>query len=192
MRHSLPPDIEEHRDSWWQRENSDCVKTLNHAERFIARVGFAACLTDSRQPGPSLYLAVCGRRDAILPRNVQKDPETSQAWMLKDEVMRRGRIYYGKLARGKSMFLAPEMVRYFNAVWGVPRREEKKRLSRSALKMLAVLRKEWELATADLRTESGINDRKTFAAALDELQKAMIVVPSDVVYQPKFSYLWGL
>jgi len=28
--------------------------------------------------------------------------------------------------------------------------------------------------------------------ALDELQMAMIVLPSEVVYQPKFSYLWGL
>jgi hypothetical protein len=27
---------------------------------------------------------------------------------------------------------------------------------------------------------------------LDELQKAMIVVPNEAVYQPKFSYLWGL
>jgi hypothetical protein len=28
-------------------------------------------LTDSRRPGPSLYVAVCGRRDAHMPRNVQ-------------------------------------------------------------------------------------------------------------------------
>jgi hypothetical protein len=27
---------------------------------------------------------------------------------------------------------------------------------------------------------------------LDELQVAMIVVPNEAVYQPKFSYLWGL
>ena len=47
------------------------------AERFIEQVGFAACLTDSRRPGPSLYVAVCGRRDAVMPRNVQKDPEAS-------------------------------------------------------------------------------------------------------------------
>jgi hypothetical protein len=43
-----------------------------------------------------------------------------------------------------------------------------------------------------LRDESGVNDRKTFTTALDELQAAMIVVPSEVLYQPKFTYIWTL
>src|SRR5437867_2704609 len=188
----LPSEIEEYRDALWQRENTACVDTALQAERFIERVGFTACMTDARQPGPSLYVAVCGRRDAIMPRNVQKDPESSHTWMLKDELVRRGRVYYGKLARGKAMFLAPRMIPYFRALWGVPRREEKKRLSRSALAVLKMLRKEWEMATADLRAGSGIADRKRFMQALDELQMAMIVLPGEVVYQPKFSYLWGL
>jgi hypothetical protein len=188
----LPPEIEEYRDVHWHRENTACVETAVQAEEFIERVGFAACLTDARQPGPSLYVAVCGRRDATMPRNVQKDPESSHTWILKDEVMRRGRVYYGKLARGKAMFLAPRMIPYFKALWGVPRREEKKRLSGSALKLLRVLRKEWEMGTADLRKESGVLDRRRFMRALDELQKAMIVVPNEAVYQPRFSYLWGL
>jgi hypothetical protein len=135
---------------------------------------------------------VCGRRDAVLPRNVQKDPETSHAWFLKDELMRRGRVYYAKLARGKSMFLAPRLVPYFYALWGVRRREEQRRLSRSALAVLRVLRKEWEMATSDLREASGLRDRKSFAVAIDELQAAMIVIPNEVVYEPKFTYLWGL
>ena len=42
------------------------------------------------------------RREAVLPRNVQKDEETSLAWTLKDELMRRGKVYYAKLARGKA------------------------------------------------------------------------------------------
>lgn len=188
----LPPEIEEYRDARWHRENTACVGTVVQAEEFIERVGFAACLTDARQPGPSLYVAVCGRRDATMPRNVQKDPESSHTWMLKDELMRRGRVYYGKLARGKAMFLAPRMIPYFRALWGVPKREEKKGFSESALRVLRVLRKEWEMGTADLRRESGVSDRKQFTQALDELQMAMIVVPNDAVYQPKFSYLWGL
>src|ERR1700730_5966321 len=188
----LPPEVEEYRDVHWHRENTACVETAVQAEEFIERVGFAACLTDARQPGPSLYVAVCGRRDAIMPRNVQKDPESSHTWELKDEVMQRGRVYYGKLAPGAYVFLAPRMIPYFKALGGVPRREEKKRLSRSALKLLRVLRKEWEMGTADLRKESGVLDRRRFMRALDELQKAMIVVPNEAGYQPRFSYLWGL
>ena len=87
-------------------------------KRFIEQVGFAACLTDARRPGPSLYVAVCGRRDAVMPRNVQKDAEASLTWELKDEIVRRGKVYYGKLARGTAMFLAPRMIPYFHAIWG--------------------------------------------------------------------------
>ena len=162
------------------------------AERFIEQVGFAACLTDSRRPGPSLYVAVCGRRDAVMPRNVQKDEEASAAWLLKDEIVRRGQMYYAKLARGKAMFIAPRMVPYFNAIWGIRRSEEKSRLSRNARKILKVLRKEWEMATSDLKTDSGVKDRATFTRALDELQAAMLVIPEGVYYEPKFTYVWTL
>jgi len=193
MRRPLIPDeIEEYRDSRWQREGAGCLETAEQAERFIERVGFTTCLTDSRRPGPSLYVAVCGRRDAVMPRNVQKDPEASHTWMLKDQILRRGRVYYGKLPRGRAMFLAPRMIPYFNALWGVPRSEQKTRLSNNALAVLRVLRREWEMATADLRAKSGVTDRKVFTSAIDELQASMIVVPSEVVYQPKFTYLWAL
>ena len=188
----IPAEIEEYRDQYWRREATRQVETAIEAERFIEQVGFAACLTDSRRPGPSLYVAVCGRRDAVMPRNVQKDPEASLTWVLKDELVARGKVYYAKLSRGKALFLAPRMIPYFYAIWGLRRAEEKRRLSRHAQAILRVLRKEWEMATSDLRDESGVKDRKTFTAALDELQAAMIVVPSQVVYQPKFTYIWEL
>ena len=191
-RPEIPPEIEDFRDARWRREGARQVSTALEAERFIEQVGFAACLTDSRRPGPSLYIAVCGRRDAVMPRNVQKDEEASAAWLLKDEIIRRGNIYYAKLARGKAMFIAPRMVPYFNAIWGLKRTEEKTALSRNAQKILKVLRKEWEMATADLKTDSGVTDRKAFYAALDELQSSMLVVPEGVYYEPKFTYIWTL
>src|SRR3954464_13282992 len=147
----IPEDVEDHRDARWRREATRQIETAIEAERFVEQVGFAACLTDARRPGPSLYVAVCGRRDAIMPRNVQKDPEASLTWRLKDEVLRRGKIYYGKLARGKAMFLAPRMVPYFHAIWGMRRAEEDRRLSRGARAVLRVLRREWEMSTGDLR-----------------------------------------
>src|SRR5262245_22438073 len=126
---TFPPEIEEHRDQHWHREGTLRIETVLEAERFIERIGFTACLNDSRQPGPSLYVAVCGRRDAVMPHNVQKDPESSHTWVLKDEIMRRGKIYYGKLGRGKTMFIAPRMIPSFHALWGVSKRDEKKLLS---------------------------------------------------------------
>jgi hypothetical protein len=191
-RPEIPSEIEEHRDARWRRDPILQVETAADAERFIEQVGFAACLTDSRRPGPSLYIAVCGRRDAVMPRNVQKDEEASHTWLLKDDIVRRGNIYYAKLARGKTMFIAPRMVPCFHALWGVRRADEKRRLSRHAQAVLRVLRREWEMSTSELRDESGVKERKAFTRAVDELQAAMIVVPSEVFYQPKFTYIWTL
>ena len=192
QRSDIPPAIEDYRDWRWRREGMRQVQTAFEAERFVEQVGFAACLTDCRRPGPSLYVAVCGRRDAVMPRNVQKDEEAALTWTLKDEIVRRGNVYYAKLARGKAMFLAPRMVPWFNAIWGVRRVEEKRRLSRQAQAILRVLRREWEMSTSDLRADSGVNDRHTFTRAMDELQSAMLVMPSEVHYQPKFTYIWTL
>ena len=188
----IPEAIEEYRDLRWRREGARQVETAFEAERFIEQVGFAACLTDCRRPGASLYVAVCGRRDAVLPRHVQKDPEASLTWTIKDELIKRGKVYYAKLARGKAMFLAPRMIPYFHALWGVRRAEEKQRLSKHAQAIVRVLRNEWEIATSDLREESHVKDRKIFNAALDELQAAMLVIPSEVYYLPKFTYIWTL
>jgi hypothetical protein len=190
--HILPEEIEDYRDARWRREGARHVESATAAERFIEDVGFAACLTDARRPGPSLYIAVCGRRDAIMPRHVQKDEEASLTWTLKDDLVRRGHVYYAKLARGKAMFLAPRLIPHFHAIWGVRRADESARLSRPARAILRVLRKEWEMATSDLRDESGVKERKAFTAAMDELQAAMLVIPSEVYYLPKFTYVWTL
>lgn len=127
-----------------------------------------------------------------MPRNVQKDEEASLTWTLKDELVKRGNVYYAKLARGKAMFLAPRMIPYFHAIWGMRRADEAARLSRDARAILRVLRREWEMATSDLRAESGVKERRAFSAALDELQAVMVVIPSEVFYVPKFTYLWTL
>ena len=158
----VPDEVEDYRDAKWWREPTRQVMTPLDAERFIEQVGFASCLTDSRRPGPSLYVAVCGRRDAVMPRNVQKDDEASLTWNLKDELLRRGKVYYAKLVRGKATFIAPRMIPYFHAIWGMRRTEEPRRLSRAARAILKVLRHEWEMGTADLRQESGVNDRADF------------------------------
>ena len=37
-----------------------------------------------------------------------------------------------------------------------------------------------------------MKDRAAFTRALDELQSAMIVIPTAAVYAPKFTYIWSL
>ncbi|HTK38297.1 MAG TPA: crosslink repair DNA glycosylase YcaQ family protein [Pyrinomonadaceae bacterium] len=189
---SLPEEIEQYRDKKWRREESLKVDSAQDLEAMVNDLGFCLGLTDVRKNLPSVYIAVCGRRDAHMPRNVQKDYEASRAWVLKDEVVHRGKVYYAKLVKGNSMFLAPRLIPIFNAIWGVSKKAEKDELSADARKVLKVLRKEWEMATSDLRAEAGIKEKKDLTRAIDELQRKMKVVPQEVLYVPKFTYIWTL
>jgi hypothetical protein len=190
--HELPEEIELYRDRKWRCEESLKVDSAEAVETMVEDLGFCLGLTDVRKMMPSVYIAVCGRRDAHMPRNVQKDFEASRAWVLKDEVMARGRLYYAKLIKGKSWFLAPRMIPVFNAIWGCSQKGEAGILSKEAQIVLKVLRKEWEMATADLREECGFKDKKVLTNAIDELQRRMKVVPQEAVYIPKFTYIWTL
>jgi hypothetical protein len=189
---ALPEEVELFRDRAWRREPERRVETALEAEALIERAGFCAAMTDARRQGASLYVAVCGRRDAHMPRNVQKDPESSLAWTIKDDVMRRGRVYYAKLAKGRATFVAPRLVPHFNALWGVARKDEAQKLSADARVVLKILRREWEMATSDLRSESKFADRSRLTRALDELQRTLKVIPQDVLYEPWFTYVWAL
>lgn len=188
----IPEEIEAYRDRIWRREEIRKLSEAASAEELIDDAGFCLGLTDSRTPLPSLYIGVCGRRDVHSPKNVQKDPEASAAWNLKDQLMRRGKVYYSKLHRTRATFVSRRLVPHFKSIYGIPREEESERLSEPARRVLAVLREEWESSTSDLRQDSGIEDRKHLTKALDELQKCMKVVPYEVLYEPKFTYLWTL
>src|SRR5262245_8573206 len=115
---TLPEEIELYRDRKWHREDAARIDSAEAVETMVEELGFCLGLTDARKNLPSVYIAVCGRRDAHMPRNVQKDAEASGAWLLKDEVVARGKVYYGKLVKGKSWFLAPRMIPVFNTLWG--------------------------------------------------------------------------
>ena len=188
----LPEEIEQYRDRKWRREEALKIDSAEEVEVMVDELGFCLGLTDIRKMMPSVYIAVCGRRDAHMPRNVQKDYEASRAWVIKDEVIARGKLYYGKLIKGNSWFLAPRMIPVFNSIWGCSRKGESGILSTNAQLVLKVLRKEWEMGTADLREACGFKDKKDLTKAMDELQKRMKVVPQEVVYVPKFTYIWTL
>jgi hypothetical protein len=176
----------------WRREPEWRIEDVYAAEQFVDSIGFCAALTDSRRPGPSLFIAVCGRRDAHMPRNVQKDPESSLTWVLKDEIMRRGRVYYGKLVKGRATFISRRLLPYFHTLWGMSPRRDANLLSPEAKAILRVLRREWDMATRDLQHASRIGERARFLRAMDELQRTFKIIPTDVLYEPTFTYIWSL
>jgi hypothetical protein len=94
--------------------------------------------------------------------------------------------------RGRATFIAPRLVPFFNALWGIPRKMEKQSLTPDAQVILKVMRREWEMGTRDLREASGIAERARFDKALTQLQKALKVIPSEVLYEPTFTYIWSV
>jgi hypothetical protein len=188
----LPEEVENFRDYTWRRDPERRIHDVYGAELFVQEVGFCLVLTDSRRPGPSLYTAVCGRRETHMPRNVQKDPESRLTWTIKDELMRRGRCFYGKVLKGHATLIASELIPAFNALWGIARKTESSIFSADSHAVLKALRKEWEMGTRDLREASGVVDRRRFDKAMVQLQRAMKVIPTEVIYEPTFSYIWSV
>lgn len=127
-----------------------------------------------------------------MPRNVQKDPESRLTWTIKDELMRRGRCFYAKVLKGHATLISTDLIPAFNTLWGVPRKKEATTFTADAQLVLKVLRKEWEMGTRDLREASGVVERRRFDKAMVQLQRAMKVIPSEVIYEPTFTYLWSV
>ena len=48
------------------------------------------------------------------------------------------------------------------------------------------------MGTRDLREASGVSNRQQFNKAIDDLQKTFKIIPSEVVYEPTFTYIWSL
>lgn len=187
----LPESVERFRDYAWRRDAERQVETVSDAERLIEENGFAHAFADARLPGASLYVAVCGRRDAHLPRQVRTDPECRETARLRDELIRRGRVFYGRTRRGRMLFIAKRLLPHFYKLYGVRTEDEAKVLSASAQKILAVLRAEWEMASTDLRREAKIADYAECARALGELQRLMKIVVSDFT-APRSTQIWTL
>jgi hypothetical protein len=58
--------------------------------------------------------------------------------------------------------------------------------------VLKILRREWEMASSDLRSAAELGERARLTRALDELQRTLKVIPCDVMYEPWFTYIWTL
>jgi len=61
-----------------------------------------------------------------------------------------------------------------------------------AQSILKIMRREWEMGTRDLRQESGIEDRARFDKAMTELQRTLKIIPTEVLYEPTFTYIWSI
>ena len=123
--------IEDHRDRTLVPRRGAAVETVPRrrsvsSKTWVCRLGFA----DSRRPGPSLYVAVCGRRDAVLPRNVQKDPGNLADMGIegRDHPARQGLLREARARQNDVSGAAHDSA--FSRRLGLRRVEEKRKLSR--------------------------------------------------------------
>ena len=131
--------IERYRDRTHHRTPGRAVRSKAAALRFIEQVGFCYAFTSDRSELPCLRSAVCGERDPIMPLHTHHDPAISFVWRMKDLLPAEGRMYYGKLLRGRPTMVSLELLPHFFVLSGRRgnRREYREDLAKGRLSALA-------------------------------------------------------
>jgi hypothetical protein len=177
-----PPDlkrIERQRDEIYRRTRTRRVRTMEDAARFIDAVGFCLLFASTQNLElPSLFEAVKGRRDAHID---DWDADSDRVWEWKNDLPATKRAYYGKaLANGKPIFIALEMLPFWLAVAApenINAAYQRGRVSAMAKRVHDALRDRGPTPTMALRAAAGAEGDSQYHRALDELQRALIILP---------------
>jgi hypothetical protein len=187
--------IERYRDRTFHRRRSLRVRGAKSALAFIREVGFCTAFS-AREHLPCLWVAVCGRRRPRMPHHTHSDYAIGLTWELKDRLPDERRVFYARLLGAKPSLVSLEYLPYFYRVFGLES-------SGGALGALGLTEQgilDW-LGThpaqpthalrmrADFRGELS---KPRFEKAIGRLQELLYVVKTQTVYEPKFTYYWGL
>jgi hypothetical protein len=190
--------LERLRDHTLRRLPSLRVRSAAGALRFINAVGLASLFATRGLNLPCLWVAVCGRREPQFPEHTHHDPEVGLAWDLKDQLPAEGKVFYAKLVRGKPTFVArgvfPDVYRLFGPKRDYVAEYRDGLLSPPARVILDTLHRRRPLETFELKLATGLarpGHRRTFDAAMAELQQKLYVAMSEARYEP-FTYVWDL
>ncbi|MBI1817366.1 MAG: hypothetical protein HYR72_20525 [Deltaproteobacteria bacterium] len=190
--------LEARRDRTFRRLPRLRVQGARRALTFLNQAGLASLFATRALNLPSLWVAVCGRRDPQFPHHSHHDPEVSLAWRLKDALPAAGEVFYAKLIRGKPIFVAwdlfPAVYRLFGPQRDYVREYRDGLLSPAAKAVLDVLHREGPQDTLALKLAVNLarpGQRRTFDGALAELQQRLYVAMREVRYDP-FTYVWDL
>jgi hypothetical protein len=102
------------RDARYRRQAARKVQTEDQARAFIEEVGFCFLYPAPGTEMPSLWEAINGRSRAI-PHH-HHDAALSRSWEWKDSLPSRKWVWYGKLLRGKPMFVSFDLLPAFYAL----------------------------------------------------------------------------
>jgi len=174
--------IERRRDVTYRRTRARRVRTMDDAARFIDAVGFSLLFASTQGIElPSLFEAVKGRRDAHID---EWDQDSDRVWVWKNDLPAARRAFYGKaLAGGKPVFVSLKLLPYLFAVVApedVDAAYRHGRISQDAKRVHDALRAMGPTPTIALRASVGL-DSPRYHRALDELQRALVILPIGAV-----------
>jgi hypothetical protein len=187
--------VEKHRDRKFRRRSSLRVRGAASALEFIKDVGFCTAFS-AHDHLPCLWVAICGKRNPRIPHHTHSDYAIGLTWHLKDRLPDERKVFYARLLNGKPSLISLEYLPYFYRVFGPLAGENfPGKLGLTEQGILDWLRTHPPQPTHALRINAAFEGkpRKTrFEKAVAKLQEQFYVVKTQTVYEPKFTYYWGL
>jgi hypothetical protein len=188
-------EVERYRDRKFRRRPALAVRGARSAMSFIEQAGFATAFS-AHEHLPCLWVAVCGRRNPRMPRHTHSDYAIGLTWELKDRLPDERQVFYARLLHGKPSLISLEFLPYFYRVFG-PRDAEgtARPLGLTEQGILDWLGTHPPQPTWQLRVHADFRGRlpkARFGKAMARLQELLYVMKTETVYEPKFTYFWGL
>jgi hypothetical protein len=186
-------EVERYRDRTFRRRALLAVRGATSAMSFIQQVGFCTAFS-AHQHLPCLWVAICGRRRPRMPHHTHSDYAIGLTWELKDRLPDERRVFYARLLNGKPSLISLEYLPYFYRVFG-PQAGTPRALGLTEQGILDWLGTHPPQPTYQLRLHADFRGRlpkARFEKAMARLQGLLYVMKTETVYEPKFTYYWGL
>ena len=190
------------RDRRFRRTASRRVRGERAALAFVRDVGFCSTFYRFPEGVACLWEAVAGRANPRWPRHSHHDAGVGLTWELKDTLPASGRVYYGKLLKGRPLLVALDLFPAFYALIRGRQRAcdyrveyEAGRLSHTARRIMDPMIDEHPQYTREIRANVFMLEpakTREFERAMAELQQGLWLVKSEERYEPTFSYRWDL
>lgn len=188
-------DVERYRDRTFRRRPRLAVRGARSAMAFIQEAGFCTAFS-AHEHLPCLWVAICGRRNPRMPRHTHSDYAIGLTWNLKDALPDARRVFYARLLHGKPTLVSLQYLPYFYRVFGPQQAGGvSPALSLTEQSILDWLATHPPQPTHQLRLHAdfrGFLHKARFEKAMARLQELLYVIKTRTVYEPKFTYYWGL
>ncbi len=186
MSRSIDRLVEDHRRAFERRHR---VTTARQLVRLVETCGFCYAFTQGDLPVPACF-------DHLATRSV--DRMWGWMWSWKDELPEQGKLYYGRLLKGKPTFVALSFLPYFYAVHGRAGEADDYledvragRVTETGRRVYEALAEKGETQTKRLRADLGIaskEGRAEYAKAIEELQRLFYVTRVRAVGEGREDY----